>query len=112
MGLQSTKLVLQLVNQVPNLFKMRHPFETVKTVVNLGMRQAFDSLGAKLLHIKRRHHRTKNHCSSHRAFIQRVLARQVTHETSGKRITGASRIKNRLEWIRRNRKITVSSKQR
>src|SRR5215813_4088082 len=91
---------------------MCHSFEGMKTIVDLSVRQTPDSLSAKLLHIKRGHHRSKNHCASHRAFIDLFLARQVAHETTRERVAGAGGIKHRLERIRRNREITVARKER
>src|ERR1051325_461654 len=38
------------------LVKVRHVFESSKTIVNLCVREPFDSLRAKLFHIKRSHH--------------------------------------------------------
>src|SRR6185503_14333637 len=64
------------------LIKMCHSFEGVKTIVDLSVRQPPYSLSAKLLHIKRGHHRSKNHCASHRALVNLFLARQVPHETT------------------------------
>src|ERR1051325_6918254 len=95
-----------------NLVKVRHAFESSKTIVNLRVRESFDSLRAKLFHIKRSHHRPEDHGSSHRAFVQLLLAGEVTHKTSGKRVACASRIKHCFERISRNREIAVARKQR
>src|SRR5689334_24033025 len=91
---------------------MCHLFEGVKTIVDLGVRQTPDSLRAKLLHIKRGHHRSKNHCASHRALVDLFLAREVAHETTRERVARASRIKHRLERVRGDREITVAREER
>src|SRR6185295_18323767 len=94
------------------LIKMCHSFEGMETIVDLSVRQTPHSLSAKLLHIKRGHHRSKNHCASHRALVNLFLAREVAHETTCERVAGARRIKHRLERVRRNREITVARKER
>src|SRR5215217_5577733 len=77
-----------------NLIKVGHAFESTKTVINFGVRQPLHSLRAKLLHIKRSHYGSKNHCAPHRTLIERFLARQITHEASGKRVARARRIEH------------------
>src|SRR6185369_9034633 len=76
------------------LIKMCHLFEGVKTIVDLSVRQTPDPLSAKLLHIKRGHHRSKNHRASHRALVDLLLAREVTHEATRKRVAGTGRIEH------------------
>src|ERR1044072_4876654 len=58
------------------LIKMCHPFEGMKTIVDLGMCETSDALGAKLLYIERSHHGAKDHRSPHRALVELVLARE------------------------------------
>ena len=91
---------------------MCHSFEGPKTIVDFSVRKPPDSLSAKLLYIKRGHHRSKNHRASHRAFVDLFLARQVAHETARKRVPRAGGIKHRLQRIRGNREITVGRKER
>src|SRR5688572_20703726 len=91
---------------------MRHALERAKTIVDLVVRQPPHSFGAKLFDVERRHHRTKDHRTTHRIFVQLFLARQVTHETAGKRITRSSRIENRFKWISGDGEIAVVGKQR
>src|SRR6185369_2499764 len=94
------------------LIKMCHPFEGTKTIVDLSVRETPDSLSAKLLHIKRSHHGSKNHRSSHCALVELFLAREVTHKSTGKGVAGAGRIKHRLQRISGNREITVGCEER
>src|SRR6185295_15969213 len=78
-ALGDTRFVLSLTNRTEhkklsslnfrfkrNLVKVRHAFESMKTIVNLRVCETPDALRAKLFHIKRSHHRTKDHRSSHR----------------------------------------------
>src|SRR6185369_6707070 len=90
-----------------NLIKMCHELESMKTIVDLGMSQTADAFSAKLLDVERRHHGAKDHCASHRAFVQIFLARQVSHKTTRKRVAGASWIKHRFERVSGNREVAV-----
>src|SRR6185369_12934919 len=87
-------LISLLFNLKRNLFKVSHPFECSKTIVDLRVCETLDSLRAKLLHIKRSHHRSKNHRASHRTLIEFFLTREVTHEAARKRVAGTRRIKH------------------
>src|ERR1044072_1996977 len=91
---------------------MCHSFEGMKTIVDLKVRQTPDSLSAKLLHIKRGHHRSKDHCASHRALVDLFLAREVTHEATPARVARTRRIKYWRERVRGNREITVAREER
>src|SRR6185295_3664060 len=53
-----------------NLVEVRHAFEGMKTIVNFCVRKTFDSFSAKLLHVERCHHRSEDHRSPHRAFVE------------------------------------------
>src|ERR1041384_2615913 len=88
--LGNTRFVLSLTNRTEhrklsslnfrfkrNLVKVCHALESVKTIVNLRMCETLDAFSAKLLHIKRSHHRTKDHRSSHPALVEFVLARDI-----------------------------------
>ena len=75
------------------------------------MSQLLYALSAKLFHVERSHHRSENHRSPHRRFVELVLAGKIAHKTSGKCVSGASGIKNRLERVGGDCKITVVGEQ-
>src|SRR5215210_1407296 len=79
-----------------DLVKVGHAFKSPKTIVDLCVRKTPDALRPKLLYIKRSHHGSKNHRASHRTLIEHFLAREITHETSRKRVAGAGWVKYRL----------------
>src|SRR5438132_14233953 len=76
------------------LFEMRHLLERSEALVDFIMSQLAHALGAKLFHVERRHHRSKNHRAPHRRLIKSLLAREITHKPAGKRVARPSWIED------------------
>src|SRR5438445_7918041 len=90
---------------------MRHLFERLKTLVYLSVIQLIDALGAELLDVERRNHRTVDHRPSQRVVIDLLLRGKVTHKPAGKGIPRTSRIENTFKRVRRNDKVSVTCEQ-
>src|SRR6266436_9910229 len=88
---------------------MGKAFEVTEALIDLVMGQLLYPFGAKLFHVERRHHRSEDHGPTQSAGIELFLTREITHQAACKSVTGACRIKDCFQRIRRNREVLVFS---
>src|SRR5260370_36185969 len=84
---------------------MSKALEIAKALVDFVVSQTLHAFSAELLNVERRHDRTENHRPSQRRLIQLFLTGKISHQASGKSITCARWIENRLERVGRDREV-------
>src|SRR5664280_3207911 len=89
--------------------ELRDRVQLVHARGDLRLRQALHALGAELLDVERREHRSVGHCAAQQSVGKAVLqvGGDEADEAAGERVAGAGRVDHGLQRIRRQREEAV-----